>query len=331
METETTLLYTVLALILGAAFVNGWTDAPNAIASAVVTRVMSPVTAVVIASLMNVLGGLFGTAVAVTLGKGIVNPDVINLLTIASALTGLIIWAIIAWWFGLPTSESHGLIAGFAGAAIATAGTEALLFGGWVKVGTGVFVAIVFGGLVSYLLARLVIRTAQNLMPAQGKKLFDRLQFIGACLTACSHGTGDGPKFAGIFTATLLTAGVISVFEVQWWVMFLCALAMGMGTMVGGWSIVSTMGKINRDMESWQGAASSFGSSAIIFAASSFGVPLSTTHTAAAALTGACASQSYTCVDWRQPLNIFYAAVLTFPLCGLIAFVVCLFAQYLFQ
>lgn len=210
------LFYVVLALILGAAFVNGWTDAPNAIASAVATRVLSPMTAVVMAAFMNIIGAFFGTAVAVTMGKGIVNPDVINLVTIASALVGLIIWSVVAWWFGLPTSESHGLIAGFAGAAIATAGTDALIFAGWVKVGIGIMVAIVVGGAVSYMLGRMIIRYAHDILPAVGKSVFDKLQTVGAGAAAFGHGIGDVPKFAGMFTATLLIGGAIPKFEIHW-------------------------------------------------------------------------------------------------------------------
>jgi PiT family inorganic phosphate transporter len=320
-------LIVVLFLILCSEFVNGWTDAPNAIACLITTRVMSPGQAIALAVVMNVLGTLSGTAVAETIGKGIVSPSTISLLTIAAALVGIIAWGSVAARFGIPTSESHALIAGLSGAAIATAGPGALQWAGWSKVLIGVIAAVVLGLASSWLVSRLIIKLAARSNPVRSRKLFDRLQILAGAFMAYNHGLNDGQKFVGIFTLTLVMGGVLPQFKIPLWVILLCAVTMGIGTSIGGKEIIGTLGEKIARIESWQGFAALTGASSTILAASLLGIPLSTTHTIVAAITGAGMSRSPAVVRWKYPRRIIYASLLTFPLCGFIAFIICVVFQ----
>lgn len=317
----------VCGLVLGAEFVNGWTDAPNAIATLIATRVMTPAQAIGMAVVMNILGTLSGTAVAETIGKGIVDPATINLLTISAALVGIIVWGAVAAQFGIPTSESHALVAGLSGAAIATAGPYSLQWSGWSKVLIGVVSALVFGGLLSWLLARATIRFVGSHQPRPAKRFFDRFQILTGMGMAFAHGLNDGQKFIGVFTLGLVMGGVLPEFEIPKWVIVLCAVTMGVGTSVGGRAIIGTLGEKIAKIESWQGFSALAGSATTIVSLSAFGVPLSTTHTIVAAVTGAGAARSPEIVRWKYPRRIAYASAITFPLCGAIAFGVCVAFQ----
>ena len=313
----------VCGLVLGAEFVNGWTDAPNAIATLIATRVMTPGQAIAMAVVMNVLGTLSGTAVAETIGKGIVDASAINLLTISAALIGIIVWGAVAAQFGIPTSESHALVAGLSGAALATAGPDALRWSGWSKVLIGVVSALVCGALLSWLLARAVIALAGRRHPRWAKRFFDRAQILTGMGMAFAHGMNDGQKFIGVFTLGLMMGGVLPAFEIPRWVVFVCALTMGIGTSVGGQAIIATLGEKIAKIEGWQGFSALAGAATTIVSLSAFGIPLSTTHTIVAAVTGAGAARSPAVVRWVYPRRIAYASAITFPLCGAIAYVVC--------
>lgn len=312
----------VCGLVLGAEFVNGWTDAPNAIATLISTRVMTPGQAIGMAVVMNVAGTLSGTAVAETIGKGIVETDAINLVTISAALVGIIVWGSVAAHFGIPTSESHALVAGLSGAAIATGGPQSLQWSGWSKVLIGIASALVLGTLLSWLLSRAVIAIAGRSAPERAKRAFDRLQIATGMGMAFAHGLNDGQKFIGVFTLGLVMGGVLPEFHIPTWVIVLCALTMGLGTSVGGQAIIGTLGEKIAKIESWQGFSALSGAAATILGASAFGIPLSTTHTIVAAVTGAGAARSAQVVRWKYPRLIALASVITFPLCGAIAFAV---------
>lgn len=317
----------VCGLVLGAEFVNGWTDAPNAIATLISTRVMTPRQAIGMAVVMNVIGTLSGTAVAETIGKGIVAAEAISLLTISAALVGIIVWGAVAAQFGIPTSESHALVAGLSGAAIATAGPQSLQWSGWSKVLIGIVSALVLGVLLSWLVSRAVIALAGRSAPSRAKRTFDRLQIATGMGMAFAHGLNDGQKFIGVFTLGLMMGGVLPEFHIPTWVIVLCALTMGLGTSVGGQAIIGTMGEKIAKIESWQGFSALTGATATIVAASAFGIPLSTTHTIVAAVTGTGAARSLEVVRWKYPRRIAFASVITFPLCGAIAFVICAIFQ----
>ena len=324
-SASTTAMLLVCGLVLGAEFVNGWTDAPNAIATLISTRVMTPAQAIGMAVVMNVLGTFSGTAVAETIGKGIVDTSTINLLTISAALVGIIVWGSVAAHFGIPTSESHALVAGLSGAALATAGPDSLRWDGWSKVLIGIVSALVLGLVLSWLVSRSVIALAGRRSASSGKRVFDRLQILTGM--AFAHGLNDGQKFIGVFTLGLMMGGVLPEFHIPRWVIFLCAATMGLGTSLGGQEIIGTLGEKIAKIESWQGFSALAASASTIMAASVFGIPLSTTHTIVAAVTGAGAARSPQVVRWKYPRRIAYAAIITFPLCGAIAYVVCVTFQ----
>ncbi|MFH1236686.1 MAG: inorganic phosphate transporter [Parcubacteria group bacterium] len=317
-------LLVVLLLVLGAEFVNGWTDAPNAIATVVSTRVLAPRHAVLLATVFNIIGTLFGTAVAATIGKGIVVLSAINLETIAAALIGIIVWSSINAKWGIPTSESHALVAGLAGATLATAGPEALLWIGWKKVLIGLALSSVGGFVASLLIARFIVAKFASSLPTKTCTWFSRLQIISAGFMAFNHGSNDGQKFIGVFTMALVLGGVYAEFTVPLWVVFLCAGTMGVGTMVGGWKIIKKVGMSMVDLKPWQGFCAETAAGTTIMAASHFGIPLSTTHTITMSIAGVGASRRLDGVRWDIAKDIVWAWVLTFPVCGAIGFITAL-------
>jgi PiT family inorganic phosphate transporter len=310
-----------LLLILAAEFVNGWTDAPNAIATVVSTRVLRPHHAVVMAAVLNAAGAFAGTAVASTIGKGIVRAEVIDIQTVGAAMMGIVVWSTIAWYYGLPTSESHGLVAGLAGAGLATAGTKALLWEGWQKVLVGILFSSFLGFFIGFLCMVGILRACRRWTPGRVKKVFGRLQVVSAALMAFSHGSNDGQKFIGVFALALVLGGVLPQFAVPWWVIILCAATMGLGTAVGGWRIIKTMGLRLTKLEPVHGFAAETSAGLTIMAAGTLGVPLSTTHTISTTIMGVGASRRLSAVRWGVAGSIVMAWVLTFPICGLIAYV----------
>jgi|SRR5687767_5129962 inorganic phosphate transporter, PiT family len=312
------LLYCVLALILVAEFVNGWTDSPNAIATVVSTRVLSPYQALIMATVLNAIGAMSGTAVAATIGKDIVRPDVINLTTVAAAMIGIIFWSTLAWYWGLPTSESHALIAGLTGAGLATAGPESLLWTGWSKVLIGLVFSTFLGFFGGLLLMALLYRMLANSRPGTVRRVFGRLQIVSAGFMAFSHGSNDGQKFIGVFTLSLLLGGILPSFQVPLWVILMCALTMGLGTAVGGWRIVKTMGLRLTKLEPVHGFAAETAAALTIELATRLGIPLSTTHTINTAIVGVGATRRFSAVRWGVTFEIVTAWILTFPVCGAI-------------
>jgi len=313
------LLIFVLILILWGEFVNGWTDAPNAITTVVATKVLSPKKAVVLATVLNIIGVFSGTAVAETIGKGIVKPEIINLYTVGSAMLGIIIWSTLAWKYGLPTSESHGLISGLTGAGLALRGPSVLLWNGWKKVLIGLLFSTFLGYALAYLIFFIIAFIFQRTGISKVRRIFGKLQVFSAAFMAFSHGSNDGQKFMGVFSLALLLAGVTHEFTISWWIIFLCALVMGIGTMVGGWRIIKTLGIKLTKLEPQHGFAAETAAASAIEIASRLGIPLSTTHTISTAIMGVGAVQRVSAVRWSVARNIVVAWILTFPVCGLIA------------
>jgi PiT family inorganic phosphate transporter len=315
------LLILVLGLILAAEFVNGWTDSPNAIATVVSTRVLSPYQAVIMATVLNAIGAMSGTAVATTVGKDIVRPDVINLTTVAAAMVGIILWSTLAWYYGLPTSESHALIAGLTGAGLATAGPSSLLWTGWSKVLIGIVFSTFLGFFGGLFLMALLYRMLANSRPGTVRRIFGRLQILSAGFMAFSHGSNDGQKFIGVFTLALLLGGILPEFQVPIWVIVLCALTMGVGTAIGGWRIVKTMGLRLTKLQPVHGFAAETAAALTIELATRLGIPLSTTHTINTAIIGVGATRRFSAVRWGVTLEIVSAWILTFPICFAIGWV----------
>ena len=316
------LVLLVLLLVLAAEFVNGWTDAPNSIATVVSTRVLSPFQALAMASLLNVLGAMSGTAVAATIGKGIVRPEAINVATVGAAMVAIVLWSTLAWAWGLPTSESHALIAGLSGAGLATAGPAVLLWEGWSKVLIGLVFSTFLGFLGGLGITVAISWTFRNWKPGTVRKLFGRLQMLSAAFMAFSHGSNDGQKFIGAFTLTLVLGGFLPAFEVPTWVILLCAATMGVGTAVGGWRIVKTMGLRLTKLEPVHGFAAETAAASAIELATRLGTPLSTTHTINTSIMGVGATRRLSAVRWGVGSEIVTAWILTFPVCGLIAWAV---------
>ncbi|HYG98419.1 MAG TPA: inorganic phosphate transporter [Terriglobales bacterium] len=306
-------LAVTLVVVLAAEFVNGWTDAPNAIATVVATRVLRPHHALVMASLLNAAGAFYGLKVAQTIGQGIVRADVITLPTIAAAMLGIIVWSTLAWWRGLPTSESHALVAGLTGAGLAFGGTEVLLWDGWRKVLIGILFSTFLGFGGGLLLMVLIVRLFFNARPETIRRWFGKLQMVSAAFMAFSHGSNDGQKFIGVFTLALLLGGVIPEFAVPAWVIIVCAATMGVGTAVGGWRIIHTMGLRLTKLEPVHGFAAETAAALTITTASTFGIPLSTTHTISTAIMGVGATRRLSAVRWGVAREIVMAWVLTFP------------------
>jgi len=316
------ILIGVLFLILGAEFVNGWTDAANAIATVVSTRVLTPKQAVMLATSLNILGTLSGTAVAVTIGQGIIKPEMTTLVTIASSMIGIITWSTIAWRWGLPTSESHALVAGLAGSALAAGGFSALEVSGWQKIGIGLFISTFFGFIFAFLIFRLIMVLFRRMPISRARRFFGKLQILSAGFVAFGHGSNDGQKFMGAFALTLFISGVTKEFTIPFWIILLCAGTMGLGTICGGWRIIKTMGGRLSRLEPQHGFAAETAAACAIEIASRFGIPLSTTHTISSAILGVGTSQGVSRVHWSVVKNIIFAWILTFPICAMISFLI---------
>ena len=312
-------LLIVLALVLAAEFVNGWTDAPNAIATVVSTRVLSPGRAVLMAAVLNFFGAMSGTAVAATIGKGIVLPEAISLVTVGAAMIAIIFWSTLAWRYGLPTSESHALISSLAGASLATAGFEALLWDGWQKILLGLLISTFLGFGLGGLLIVAISWCFRRASPRRVQKLFGHLQILSAAFMAFGHGSNDGQKFIGVFTLALVLGGVLPAFEISWSVILLCSVVMGIGTSTGGWRIMRTMGMRIVKLKPHQGFAAETGAATAIALASQLGIPLSTTHTISTSIMGVGSARRLSAVRWGVVGELIAAWVLTFPVCAIVA------------
>lgn len=323
-------LLLILGLVLAAEFVNGWTDAPNSIATVVSTRVLSPGQALAMAAVLNVIGAMSGTAVAATIGKGIVDAKTVNITTVGAAMVAIVVWSTLAWLWGLPTSESHALVAGLSGAALATAGVDALVWDGWKKVLIGLVFSSFLGFLGGLGLTLAIYWIFRAWRPGAVTHVFGRLQILSACFMAFSHGSNDGQKFIGAFTLTLVLGGVLPVFEVPLWVILLCAVTMGIGTAIGGWRIVKTMGLRMTKLDPVHGFAAETAAASAIELASRLGIPVSTTHTISTAIMGVGSTRRLSAVRWGVGREIITAWILTFPVCGALAWLAARILRLLF-
>lgn len=324
-------LLLVLLLILASEFINGWTDSPNAIATVVSTRVLSPKKAVILATVCNAIGAFFGSEVAYTIGKGIVKTEAITLVTVGAAMVGIIIWSTVAWYYGLPTSETHALVAGLAGAGLATAGPSVLLWVGWQKVIIGLLFSSILGFFGGWCITRLIHIFFHKMRRSKATKLFSIMQMVSAGAMALSHGSNDGQKFIGTFTLALVLGGVLKDFQVQAWTIILCSLIMGIGTSVGGWRIIKTMGQKMTKLEPYQGFAAESTAGGAIILASSLGIPLSTTHTINTSIMGVAAATRISSIRWTVVQEMVIAWLVTFPICGAIGYLVASLFKLIFS
>jgi len=317
------LLVVALVVTLAAEFVNGWTDAPNAIATVVSTRVLSPSQAVLMAAVLNIVGAVVtGTAVASTLGTGIVKPEVINLSVVIAATLTVVIWSTVTWFYGIPTSESHELIAGLTGAGLATAGPSVLLWAGWEKVLIGLGFSTILGFSLAVIVMMSLYWILRRTRPSFVRSVFSRLQILSAAFMAFSHGSNDGQKFMGIFALALVLGGKMAHFAVPVWVMLLCGGVMGLGTAVGGWRIMRTVGFKITKLEPVNGFAAESSAALAILLASRFGIPLSTTHCIGTSIMGVGATRRFSAVRWGMARNIVMTWIITFPVCAALGWII---------
>jgi PiT family inorganic phosphate transporter len=312
----------LIALIIVALlfdFLNGLHDAANSIATIVSTRVLSPQYAVLWAAFFNFIAFLFfGLHVAETVGRGIVTPDIVNDNVIFGALMGAISWNLITWYWGIPSSSSHALIGGLVGAGIARGGLEAVVASGVIKTGAAIFLSPTIGFLLALLLVFLVSWIFVRAMPAKVDSVFRSAQFVSASLYSLGHGGNDAQKTMGIIAVLLFSHGQLGdTFHVPFWVVITCQAAMGLGTLFGGWRIVHTMGSKITRLTPMQGFCAETGGAITLFAATSLGVPVSTTHTITGSIVGVGASRRASAVRWNVAKGILVAWIVTMPMAGL--------------
>ncbi len=316
-------LAAIIAVALLFDFINGMHDAANSIATVVATRVLSPGLAVAWAAFFNFIAFLvFGLHVAKTVGTGSVDPLVVDPFVILAALIGAIAWNILTWWFGLPSSSSHALIGGIAGAGISKAGLDALVASGFAKTSF----AIVLSPFTGFMLAMLLMLVASWLFHRQAPfavdRHFRRLQLVSAALYSLGHGGNDAQKTMGIIAVLLFSQGMLgSEFHVPFWVIISAQAAMGLGTLMGGWRIVKTMGSRITELKPFQGFCAETAGAMTLFGATWLGIPVSTTHTITGAIVGVGSVRRTSSVRWGVAGSIVWAWIFTIPAAGAISYV----------
>lgn len=327
-------LVVVVLLICTSIFVNGWTDSPNAIATVVSTRVLRPRIAIALAAVFNLLGVfLMGSAVAQTIGNMVsIGTGNQALITLGAAQLSIVLWSVSAWKFGIPTSESHALIAGLMGAGMSINGLDAFNWDSVKKVLYGLVISTLFGFILGYLATKSVEKICINVNRRKANKFFSFGQVVSASLMAFSHGAQDGQKFVGVLFLALVIGGKYSSSDnIPFWMMLLCSLVMAFGTSIGGYRIIKTMGIDMVKLEKYQGFSAEMVASLSMLVATKFGIPLSTTNTKATAMMGAGATKGIGAVNWGIAKEMIFAWVLTFPACLILGYVFATFFRNVFN
>lgn len=319
--------FLVVTFIILVAFeaLNGWTDAPNAVATVVSTRVMPPIAAVTMAGALNLIGALSGTAVATTIGKGVINIDGgLTLKTVAAGGLAVVCWGGLAAYIRMPVSKSHGLLAGLAGAAVQEGGFDSLIWNGWEKVFSGMGFSLLFGFGAAFLVMLAVLWLFRSASPSGMRRNFGRAQILSSAFMAWSHGTSDGQKAMGAMAMALAIYHETPSkdFTVPVWVIGLAAATMGVSTLAGGWRIVKTLGMDITHLETYQGFAAETAAAATLAVTARVGIPVSTTHTIGSAIMGVGATRRVSAVRWGIAYNILLAWVITFPACFALGWVI---------
>ena len=337
--TNLPLLITVL-LTLGVILVNGWTDAPNAIATCVSTRSMKASSAILMAAIFNFLGVLFMTMVNATVAQTIYKMVDFGgnskdaLVALCASLFAIVLWATAAWAFGIPTSESHALIAGLSGSAIALqGGLDGINGSEWIRVIYGLVLSTIVGFGAGYLITKLVEYICKGMDRRKTNEFFKKGQIAGAACTAFMHGAQDGQKFMGVFMLGIFLANGqsgVTNFTIPIWLMALCSLVMGLGTSIGGYRIIKSVGMGMVKLEKYQGFCADIAASSALLVSSVTGIPVSTTHTKTTAIMGVGASKRLSSVNWATVKEMVSAWILTFPGCGLIGYLMALIFMRIF-
>jgi len=314
-------------------FINGFHDSSNSISTIVSTRVLSPKYAVVWAAFFNFVAAFFiGTAVAHTIGRGIIHIAVVDNLVIFSALSGAIIWNLTTWYFGLPSSSSHALIGGLIGAGIAKAGTSTLVWSGIIKTTAFIVLSPAIGMFLGFFFMTLSLNLNRNSNMARSDKLYRKLQFVSSAIYSLGHGMNDAQKTIGIIAILLYGKGLInSSFNIPYWIIIMCYSTIALGTMFGGWRIVKTMGTKITKLQPIGGFSAEAAAACSIIGASIAGIPVSTTHTITGAIVGVGATKRLSAVRWGVAGNIIWAWILTIPISAIISSMTYLFCkQFIF-
>ncbi len=319
-----TMIIIVVVLALVFDYINGFHDTANAIATSISTKALSPRSAILIAATLNMIGALSGTAVAATIGKGIVTPDIVTPSVLIAALISAIFWNLFTWYYGIPSSSSHALIGGLTGSVLGFFGWEQVKWYGFGKILVGLLISPILGLIVGGIIMTLLFWIFSGSSPARVNNYFRKLQIASACMASFAHGSNDAQKTMGIITLMLFSGGIIGSFSVPLWVKVACAIAMASGTAFGGWKIIRTMGGKIFKIEPINGFAADFTASAIIWSASVIGAPVSTTHVVSSSIMGVGVAKRFRGVRWNIARQILIAWVVTIPSSALVAIVISL-------
>ncbi|HYE52112.1 MAG TPA: inorganic phosphate transporter [Azospirillaceae bacterium] len=316
-------LAAIIAVALFFDLINGMHDAANSIATVVSTRVLPPSYAVIWAAFFNFIAFLFfGLHVAATIGKGIVSPDIIDPIVVLAALIGAIAWNLLTWWIGFPSSSSHALIGGLAGAGIAKAGFGALVGSGFSKAAIGIVAAPLLGFSLALLMVLVTSWLLRRAPPFPADRQFRRLQLVSAAAYSLGHGANDAQKTMGIIAVLLFSQGYLGdTFYVPFWVIISAQAAMGLGTLMGGWRIVKTMGSKITDLRPYQGFCAETAGAITLYGATALGVPVSTTHTITGSIVGVGSARKSSAVRWGLAGTIVWAWICTIPAAGAISWI----------
>jgi len=321
LDSALLLLFLVIAAALVFDFINGFHDTANAIATCISTRALSVRSAILMAAVLNFVGAMISTKVAATIGKGIVDPSNVTQMVVLAGIFGAIIWDLITWYYGLPSSSSHAIIGGIMGAVIAHAGVSALHGAGLKKIILALVLSPIIGIITGFGFMVIMMWSFRNKSPYGLNKVFRKLQVLSAAVMAFSHGTADAQKSMGVITLALVSFGYIQTFHVPPWVMIACALAMALGTAVGGWRIIKTVGHDFVKLQPVHGFCVETASAGVILGASAMGMPTSTTHVITSSILGVGLSKRLSAVNWQIAYRILWAWVLTIPASAAVAYV----------
>jgi len=316
----------MLILVVAAAllfdYINGFHDTANAIATCVSTRALSVRSAIIMAALLNFAGAMISTKVATTIGKGIVDPANVTQMVVLAGIVGAIVWDLVTWYYGLPSSSSHAIIGGIMGAVIAHTGAATLHWAGLKKIIMALILSPVVGTILGFLFMLLIMWLFKDKAPYGLNKVFRKLQVVSAAFMALSHGTADAQKSMGVITLALVSYGKLPGFEhIPLWVVIACAMAMALGTAVGGWRIIKTVGRDFVKLQPVHGFCVETTSAVVIQGAAFFGMPVSTTHVITSSILGVGISKRMSAVNWNVAYRILWAWVLTIPASALMSYI----------
>lgn len=340
--TANPLLFVAVMLTLGVILVNGWTDAPNAIATCVVTRCLPPKAAILMAAVFNFLGVFVMTKISnevtVTITSMVnfgANDGRTIIIVLCAAMLAIVIWATLAWVFGIPTSESHALIAGLTGGAMALCGTGAIVWSQWSKVLYGIVISVTLGFGLAWVICKLVTKICFKANRPKTEPFFKCAQIVGSAAMAFMHGAQDGQKFMGIILLCVFTlegtGATGTTFAIPTWLMILCSIVMGLGTSMGGKKIIKSVGMDMVKLEKYQGFAADIASSIALVFCSVFGLPVSTTHVKTTSIMGVGAVKRVSAINFGVVKEMVMTWILTFPGCGLLAFLVTKLFLFIFN